>query len=72
VPAWTSGDVYGVEEIGMNPEGYACDLQNTHVGKGYDGCRPATNPTPTFGDGVVTPHAAFLALPYEPARRWTT
>ena len=26
-------------------------------------------PTPTFGDGVVTPHAAFLALPYATERR---
>jgi len=59
-------NVYGVDEIGMNPEGYASDMQNTNVDRGYDGCRPATNPTPTFGDGVVTPHAAFLALPYEP------
>ena len=24
-----------------------------------------TNPDPEFGDGVVTPHASFLALPYD-------
>ena len=58
--------VYGVDEIGMNPDGYPSDVENTNVDNGYDGCRPATNPTPTFGDGVVTPHAAFLALPYAP------
>ena len=58
--------VYGVDEIGMNPEGYPSDMENTNVDNGYDGCRPATSPTPTFGDGVVTPHASFLALPYAP------
>jgi hypothetical protein len=58
--------VYGVDEIGMNPDGYPSDVENTNVDNGYDDCRPATNPTPTFGDGVVTPHAAFLALPYAP------
>ncbi|MGV8968180.1 MAG: glucoamylase family protein [Cellulomonas sp.] len=57
---------YGVDEIGMNPEGYTSDSERTDVDNGYDGCRPATNPTPVFGDGVVTPHAAFLALPYAP------
>ena len=62
---------YGVDEIGMNPDGYSSDNERTNVDKGYDGCRAATNPAPgqpepTFGDGVVTPHAAFLALPYAP------
>lgn len=56
---------YGVEEIGMSTDGYASDIERTNVDKGYDGCREATNPNPTFGDGVVTPHAAFLALPYD-------
>ncbi|HZL01595.1 MAG TPA: glucoamylase family protein [Cellulomonas sp.] len=58
--------VYGVDEIGMDPGGYPSDREGTNVDKGYDGCRDATNPTPTFGDGVVTPHASFLALPYAP------
>ena len=57
-------NVYGVDAIGMNPDGYPSDHEATNVDAGYDGCRPATNPTPTFGDGVVTPHASFLALPY--------
>ncbi len=57
-------NVYGVDAIGMNPDGYPSDHENTNVDAGYDGCREATNPTPTFGDGVVTPHASFLALPY--------
>lgn len=56
---------YGVEEIGISTDGYASDVEKTNVDTGYEGCREATNPTPDFGDGVVTPHAAFLALPYE-------
>lgn len=63
--------VYGVDEIGMDPGGYPSDAQATNVDRGYEGCRPATNPAPgapepIFGDGVVTPHASFLALPYAP------
>ncbi|HEY8721659.1 glucoamylase family protein [Pengzhenrongella sp.] len=57
---------YGVDEIGMSPDGYTSDRERTNVDNGYAGCREATNPTPTFGDGVVTPHASFLALPYAP------
>lgn len=55
---------YGVEAIGISSDGYASDVERTDVDGGYEGCREATNPTPDFGDGVVTPHAAFLALPY--------
>ena len=58
--------MYGVDAIGMDPGGYPSDAEKTNVDAGYEGCRPATNPTPTFGDGVVTPHASFLALPYAP------
>jgi len=58
--------VYGVDEIGMDPGGYPSDREHTDVDRGYEGCREATNPEPEFGDGVVTPHAAFLALPYAP------
>ena len=56
---------YGVEEIGISADGYGSDVEKTDVDKGYEGCRDAANPTPEFGDGVVTPHAAFLGLPYE-------
>ncbi len=56
---------YGVEAIGISSDGYASDVEKTDVDLGYEGCREATNPTPTFGDGVVTPHAAFLGLPYD-------
>jgi hypothetical protein len=55
---------YGVEEMGMSPDGYASDQPRTDVDKGWPGCREAANPNPTFNDGVVTPHASFLALPY--------
>lgn len=56
---------YGVEQVGISSNGYASDVESTDVDTGYEGCRDATNPAPTFGDGVVTPHAAFLALPYD-------
>jgi hypothetical protein len=56
---------YGVEGIGMSTDGYASDRERTNVDTGYDGCREATNPTPVFGDGVVTPHASFLSLAYD-------
>ena len=56
---------YGVDAIGIGAEGYASDVESTDVDLGYEGCREATNPSPEFGDGVVTPHASFLALPYD-------
>ncbi|MDO7882837.1 glucoamylase family protein [Salinibacterium soli] len=56
---------YGVEHLGISSDGYASDAESTDVDTGYEGCRDATNPDPAFGDGVVTPHAAFLALPYD-------
>jgi hypothetical protein len=59
---------YGVDALGLNPEGYFSDQERTNYDVGFDGCRPATNPNPTYGDGVVTPHAAFLAMMYEPAQ----
>ncbi|GAB3597374.1 hypothetical protein GCM10027446_25360 [Angustibacter peucedani] len=57
---------YGVDAIGMNPDGYFSDAEKTPVDGGFGDCRAATAPSPTFGDGVVTPHASFLALPYAP------
>jgi hypothetical protein len=56
---------YGVDALGMNPEGYFSDQENTNFDVGFGQCRPATNPTPTYGDGVVTPHASFLAMMFE-------
>jgi hypothetical protein len=53
---------YGVDQIGMNGDGYTSDEQRTTVDEGYGDCRPA-QPLPTsYGEGVVTPHASFLAL----------
>jgi len=57
---------YGVDQLGMNPDGYSSDQERTTVDEGYAGCRPA-QPAPTsYGNGVVTPHASFLALRYAP------
>lgn len=57
---------YGVDPIGLNPDGYASDQERTLVDYGFEGCRPA-QPEPTDYDrGVVTPHASFLALEYAP------
>ena len=57
---------YGVDALGLNPEGYFSDAERTNYDPGFGDCRAATNPEPDFGDGVVTPHAAFLAMAYEP------
>ena len=57
---------YGVDAIGMNPDGYFSDAEKTNYDAGFGDCRAGTNPTPAYGDGVVTPHASFLALPYAP------
>ncbi|MBA2529141.1 MAG: DUF3131 domain-containing protein, partial [Euzebyales bacterium] len=58
---------YGVDQIGLNPDGYSSDQQRTTVDNGFEGCRPASNPEPVeYGDGVVTPHASFLALDFAP------
>jgi hypothetical protein len=59
---------YGVDVLGLKPDGYFSDQENTDVKLAYDGCRDALNPTPTFGDGVVTPHASFLAMMHEPGQ----
>ncbi|WP_062947810.1 glucoamylase family protein [Brachybacterium sp. sponge] len=49
---------YGVDALGLNPTGYFSDAAGTdwHAGEPY----------PQGLDGVVTPHAAALALQYEP------
>ena len=49
---------YGVDALGLNPTGYFSDTAGTdwHAGELY----------PQGLDGVVTPHAAALALQYEP------
>lgn len=56
---------YGVDIAGMRSDGYVSDAEATDVDVDRPGCSTGTNPEPEFGDGVVTPHAAFLALPYD-------
>ena len=55
---------YGVDAIGMDAAGYTSDRERTAVDYGYGDCRPPQPLPESYGDGVVTPHAAFLALPY--------
>jgi len=57
---------YGVDIMGLDTPGYTSDQERTSVDVGFDGCREATPPPAAFGDGVVTPHAVVLALPYQP------
>jgi hypothetical protein len=64
-------DVYGVDAIGMNPDGYPSNEDRTLVDHGFEGCPgrdPKPDPPPSaYTDGVVTPHAVFLALRWTPA-----
>ena len=59
---------YGVDGISSNPGGYASNNDDTLVDRGYEGCRPPqpAPPRSAYTNGVVTPHAAFLALRYRP------
>jgi hypothetical protein len=62
---------FGVDAIGMNPEGYASNLDRTFVDRGFAGCgrEPQPDPPPSaYTNGVVTPHAVFLALRWAPDR----
>ena len=70
---------WGVDAIGMdtggaglhhNEGGYVSDMEGTNYDAGYAGCREGLNPNPAWGDGVVTPHAAFLAMQYEPTQAY--
>jgi hypothetical protein len=54
---------WGVDAMGMDTDGYPSDVQGGKYDAGFGDCRPA-GPAAVYGDGVVTPHAAFLALPY--------
>jgi hypothetical protein len=62
---------YGVDAIGMDPNGYPSNEDRTLVDRGFAGCpgrEPRPDPPPSaYTDGVVTPHAAFLALRYRKA-----
>jgi hypothetical protein len=62
--------VYGVDAVGMDPNGNPSDEAKTLVDAGFPGCpdRPAKPDPPqsAYTHGVVTPHAAFLALRWAP------
>jgi hypothetical protein len=55
---------YGVDAIGMDSAGYTSDQERTAVDLGYEGCRPPQPAPASYGRGVVTPHASFLALDF--------
>jgi len=57
---------YGVDQMGMDGPGYTSDQERTSVTPAYLDCRPAEPEPESYGDGVVTPHAVFLALEYAP------
>jgi hypothetical protein len=61
---------YGVDAIGMDPNGYPSNNDRTLVDHGYAGCpdrEPQPDPAPEeYTNGVVTPHATFLGLRYRP------
>jgi hypothetical protein len=61
---------WGVDGAGMDPNGMPSNEDNTLVDHGFAGCpNRAAKPDPpqsAYTNGVVTPHAAFLALRYAP------
>ena len=60
---------YGVDALGLDGPGYTSDQERTTVDQPYGDCRAGSPAPTTYGDGVVTPHASFLALRYAPAGR---
>jgi len=63
---------YGVDAIGMDPSGYPSNNDRTLVDHGFAGCPgrdPVPDPPPSaYTNGVVSAHAAFLALRWAPAQ----
>ena len=59
-----------MDGIGIDPGGNPSNNDKTLIDHGFPGCpdRPAKpDPPPSaYTNGVVTPHAAFLALRYAP------
>jgi Putative glucoamylase/RTX calcium-binding nonapeptide repeat (4 copies)/Protein of unknown function (DUF3131) len=62
---------YGVDALGMDPSGYPSNNDKTLVDRGFVGCPgrdPQPDPPPSaYTNGVVSAHAAFLALRWAPA-----
>ena len=66
--------VYGVDGIGMDPGGNPSNEDRTLVDHGFAGCGRDPQPDPpasAYTNGVVTPHAAFLALRFAPEATMT-
>lgn len=62
---------WGVDPIGMRPDGYPSDMERTNYYDGSFGPRTdGSSSNPAWGDGVITPHAAFLAMQYEPSEAY--
>ncbi|MFD6178552.1 MULTISPECIES: glucoamylase family protein [unclassified Isoptericola] len=59
---------YGVDQLGLDGAGYTSDQERTSVDQPYAGCREGSPAPTSYGDGVVTPHASFLALRYAPGQ----
>jgi hypothetical protein len=63
---------YGVDGIGMDPNGNPSNEDRTLIDHGFPGCGDASRPAQpdppqsAYTNGVVTPHAAFLGLRYAP------
>jgi hypothetical protein len=58
---------YGVDWIGMEPNGYSADVQRLTQGTmGWDdpACAIPPDPIENYGQGVVTPHAAAITLDF--------
>ena len=58
---------YGVDWIGLEPNGYAADVERLTIGtRGWDDPACAIEPVPIedYGEGVVTPHAAAITLDF--------
>ena len=66
---------YGVDAVGMDPNGNPSNNDRTLVDRGFAGCpdrAPRPDPAPSeYTNGVVSPHAAFLALRYAPDKTLT-
>ena len=59
---------YGVDVLGMDTTGYTSDVERlTSIESGWDdpACFRAAQTIDDYGEGVVTPHAAFLALDFD-------
>ncbi len=59
---------YGVDAVGMDPNGNPSNEDGTLVDHGFAGCRAGVPDPPqsAYTNGVVSPHAAFLALRFAP------